>query len=78
MYVNPMASVVTSGGRLTRDQEKQIQDQFEDFYIDVFEEVGKFGDVEDVLVCDNLSDHLIGEFSAIRYLSRAAVTTHFC
>ena len=60
MYVNPMASVVTSGGRLSREQEKQIQDTFEDFYIDVFEEVGKYGEVDDLLVCDNLSDHLIG------------------
>lgn len=31
-----------------------------DFYIDVFDEVAKFGEMDDLLVCDNLGDHLIG------------------
>jgi splicing factor U2AF 35 kDa subunit len=61
MYINPMAGVVTSGGKLSRDQEREIQDKFEDFYQDVFEEAAKFGEIDDLIVLDNLGDHLIGE-----------------
>ena len=64
-----MASVVTAGGRLTRDQERAIADAFQDFFIDIFDECAKFGEVEDVLVCDNLGDHLIGELGC--WLPRA-------
>jgi hypothetical protein len=34
--------------------------QFEDFYEEVFEELSKFGTVEEMNVCDNLGDHLVG------------------
>jgi splicing factor U2AF subunit len=61
IYQNPLAQVLlASGGRLSRDQERQFQREFEDFYIDVFDEVSKFGEVEDMIVCDNLADHLVG------------------
>lgn len=49
MYVNPMASVITSGGRLTREQEKEISERFLDFYEDVFLEVSEHGEVR--LLC---------------------------
>jgi splicing factor U2AF 35 kDa subunit len=64
MYINPMAGVVTSGGKLSRDQEREIQDKFEDFYQDVFDEAAKFGEIDDLIVLDNLGDHLIGESCA--------------
>ena len=32
----------------------------QDFYEDVFEELDKFGEVENLNVCDNLADHLVG------------------
>lgn len=66
MYVNPMAQVLADAGRgqrrLTRDEERAMQESFEDFYLDVWEEVGKVGLVEDVYVCDNLGDHLVGSY----------------
>lgn len=34
--------------------------QFEDFYIDVFDEAAKFGEIDEMHVCDNLADHLVG------------------
>ena len=39
---------------------RAIQEHFEDFYEDIFEELAKFGELEGLNVCDNTSDHLIG------------------
>ncbi|GLT74033.1 hypothetical protein SLA2020_458540 [Shorea laevis] len=39
---------------------RKIQDHFEDFYEDIFEELSKFGEIESLNVCDNLADHMIG------------------
>ncbi|CAM8919118.1 unnamed protein product [Rhodiola kirilowii] len=39
---------------------RQIQEHFEDFYEDIFEELNKFGEIESLNVCDNLADHMIG------------------
>ncbi|KAK4745759.1 hypothetical protein SAY87_012071 [Trapa incisa] len=39
---------------------KKIQEHFEDFYEDIFEELSKFGEIESLNVCDNLADHMIG------------------
>jgi len=41
------------------DPEK-MQEHFEDFYEDIHEELGKFGEIENLNVCDNLADHMIG------------------
>ncbi|CAK7345954.1 unnamed protein product [Dovyalis caffra] len=38
----------------------KIQEHFEEFYEDIFEELGKFGEIESLNVCDNLADHMIG------------------
>jgi len=32
----------------------------QDFYEDVFEELDKFGEVENLNVCDNIADHMVG------------------
>lgn len=39
---------------------RTLQSHFEDFYEDIFEELGKFGEIETLNVCDNLADHMIG------------------
>lgn len=38
----------------------KIQGDFEDFYEDIFDELSKHGELENLHVCDNLADHLIG------------------
>lgn len=35
-------------------------DEFEDFYMDVFEELSKFGEIEEMIVCDNIGEHMVG------------------
>jgi RNA recognition motif-containing protein len=32
----------------------------QDFYEDIFEELSKYGEIENLNVCDNLADHMIG------------------
>ncbi|XP_057490102.1 LOW QUALITY PROTEIN: splicing factor U2af small subunit B-like [Actinidia eriantha] len=39
---------------------RKIKDHFEDLYYDIFEEFGKFGEIENLNVCDNLADRMIG------------------
>jgi splicing factor U2AF subunit len=42
---------------MTRDQ---VQEHFDLFYEDLFLELSKFGEIEELNVCDNVGDHLIG------------------
>jgi len=37
---------------------------FEDFYEEVFMELAKFGELEEVVVADNIGDHMIGNVYA--------------
>lgn len=60
MFSNPNAHLMATGGRLTKEQEKEQQEKFEDFYIDIFDEMAKFGYIEELHVCENLTDHLVG------------------
>ncbi|KAL2511145.1 Splicing factor U2af small subunit B [Abeliophyllum distichum] len=39
---------------------KAMQEHFEDFYEDLFEELRKYGEIESLNVCDNLADHMVG------------------
>jgi len=38
----------------------EVCKHFEGFYADVFLELAKYGEVEEMHVCDNIGDHLIG------------------
>jgi len=52
---------LNTGARTTRGHEDQPKDpEFEEFMVDLFEEVAKFGEVQDIAVCDNVCDHLLG------------------
>lgn len=33
---------------------------FEDFYEEVFMELAKYGEIEELIVADNIGDHMIG------------------
>ncbi|XP_059463063.1 splicing factor U2af small subunit B-like [Corylus avellana] len=37
-----------------------IQEHFEDFYQDLFDELSKYGHIESLNICDNLADHMVG------------------
>lgn len=44
--------------------EAQIQQHFDNFYEDFYCELAKFGQLEEMHVCDNVGDHLIGNVYA--------------
>ncbi|XP_010425894.1 PREDICTED: splicing factor U2af small subunit B-like [Camelina sativa] len=39
---------------------RKMQQHFEEFYEDLFEELNKYGEIESLNICDNISDHLVG------------------
>ncbi|KAJ3394817.1 Splicing factor U2AF 26 kDa subunit [Lobulomyces angularis] len=40
--------------------EQQLQEHFDLFFEDLFIELAKFGEIEELNVCDNVGDHLVG------------------
>jgi splicing factor U2AF subunit len=40
----------------------ELQQDFDLFYEDIFMELAKFGEIEEMNVCDNIGDHLVGSF----------------
>lgn len=41
--------------------DEEAQEHFDDFFEDVFVELeDKYGEIEEMNVCDNLGDHLVG------------------
>jgi splicing factor U2AF subunit len=62
LYQNPMAILHAGTGgtvQLTKDQEETIERDFHETFVDIFDEVSKFGEVAEIQVCDNLNDHLV-------------------
>jgi len=55
LYTNPLAQ----NPQLDPNDPK-IQEDFEEFYLDVFEEFEKYGEIEEMNVCENVCDHMLG------------------
>ena len=52
-------------GQPVPQDETMLQEHFEDFYEDIFEELTNIGgELEQLRVCENLSDHLTGNVYA--------------
>lgn len=64
IYQNPVLRVKEGEKRDRRKEE----DDFDQFFIDVFEEVQKFGEVDQLVVVDNASNHMLGNVY-IKYLA---------
>jgi splicing factor U2AF subunit len=45
---------------------EELQKHFDDFYEDIFIELARYGEIEDLIICDNMGDHLVGNVY-IRY-----------
>ena len=53
--------------------EEELQNQFDLFFEDVFIELAKYGELEDLNVCDNVGDHLVGNvYAQFKYEEDAA------
>lgn len=58
LYVNPKNLAKTQGTEITDEEDQRHFDEFfEDIYVELEE---KYGRIEEMNVCDNLGDHLIG------------------
>ncbi|XP_014668279.1 PREDICTED: splicing factor U2AF 26 kDa subunit-like isoform X2 [Priapulus caudatus] len=62
IYQNPQNSAQTAdGSHLAGISEVEVQQHYDDFFEDVFVDVEeKYGEIEEMNVCDNLGDHLVG------------------
>jgi len=52
MYTNPLLRANFT--------EKKAQDDYDDFYEDIYTELLKYGDIDEMHVCDNICEHLLG------------------
>eukprot|EP00850_Spirogloea_muscicola_P022419 SM000293S10920 [mRNA] locus=s293:20851:23217:- [translate_table: standard] len=80
MYQSPDAGFhggVDAEGNIRQSDPRKLQEHFEDFYEDIFEELSKYGEVENLNVCDNLADHMIGNvYVKFREEDQAAAALH--
>lgn len=53
MYTNPALAYPT-------EPEKNSQEAFDEFYEDIYDELSGYGEVEELNVCDNVCDHMLG------------------
>eukprot|EP00743_Colponemidia_sp_Colp-15_P001220 GILK01001340.1.p2 GENE.GILK01001340.1~~GILK01001340.1.p2 ORF type:complete len:276 (-),score=30.32 GILK01001340.1:579-1358(-) len=61
MYQNHPASVAAAEGQQVSEEHlREAAKHFEDFYEEVFSELMNYGEVEEMNVCDNIGDHLVG------------------
>ena len=44
----------------TRKEPGEEQEEFIDYYEEIFEELAKFGEIEKLVICDNIGEHLVG------------------
>ncbi|KAK4023667.1 splicing factor U2AF 35 kDa subunit [Daphnia magna] len=64
-YVNPQNATKTADGTavpgIVTMSDEEAQEHFDNFFEDVFAECeDKYGEIEEMNVCDNLGDHLVG------------------
>eukprot|EP01035_Chromulina_nebulosa_P039482 gene39482-53383_t len=60
MWNNPMCAIASAGGNILMMDKNKSQEILDDFYEEIFEEVKKYGKIEDIQVCENLGDHMVG------------------
>ena len=64
MYQNPASQIAAAGGDPSQLDPKKVQEEFDNFYEEVYDELGKFGEIEELNVCENLGDHMVGNVYA--------------
>ncbi|XP_041933605.1 splicing factor U2AF 35 kDa subunit-like protein isoform X3 [Alosa sapidissima] len=61
IYRNPQNSAQSADGLRSTVSDVEMQEHYDDFFEEVFTEMEeKYGEVEEMNVCDNLGDHLVG------------------
>ena len=60
MYQNPASQIAAAGGDPSQLDPKKVQEEFDDFYEEVYDELAGYGEIEELNVCENLGDHMVG------------------
>jgi splicing factor U2AF 35 kDa subunit len=61
LYQNPTAAIAfTQGLQVPQEDLREAALHFEDFFQEVFEEFAQYGEVVDMVVSDNIGEHLLG------------------
>jgi len=61
VYIAPSNMAKTADGSHIDTSETEVQEHFDEFFEEVFTEAeDKYGEIEEMNVCDNLGDHLVG------------------
>lgn len=72
LYLDPSQKQLALGVEEPQISEKELQEDFEEFYIDMWEELSKYGSIDDVVVCSNLGEHLLGNVYVKFYEEQSA------
>jgi len=65
LYDNPPAAVAFADGmEVSRDSLALAARDFDEFYEEIFNKLAEFGEVEDLIILDNINDHMIGNVYA--------------
>merc|ERR1711953_1510431 len=62
LYINPaLQSLNSESGEQVYMSEVEMQQHYDDFFNEIYSEIEeKYGEIEEMNVCDNLGDHLVG------------------
>lgn len=72
LYQNPPVALAIAEGQDVDDAAAELaQDQYEQFLEEVWEELSKFGEIEELVTVDNIGDHMIGN-AYVKYCSENA------
>ncbi|XP_064607404.1 splicing factor U2AF 35 kDa subunit-like [Liolophura sinensis] len=60
LYLNPQNAALTADGSHIQMDDLELQQHYDDFFEEVYVEMEKYGEIEEMNICDNLGDHLVG------------------
>ncbi|XP_078323926.1 splicing factor U2AF 26 kDa subunit-like isoform X3 [Crassostrea virginica] len=61
LYMNPQNTALTAdGSHIVQMDDTELQQFYDEFFEEVYVELEKYGEIEEMNVCDNLGDHLVG------------------
>ena len=61
MYTSSATELaLAQGNRVSEEEIKKSLYAFEEFYEEVFLELANFGEIDELIICDNIGDHMKG------------------
>ncbi|KAL4436450.1 hypothetical protein ABPG74_003016 [Tetrahymena malaccensis] len=71
MYQNsPTELALAQGNRVAEDEAQKALNHYEEFYEEVFLELASYGEIDDLIICDNIGDHMKGNVY-VKYVREA-------